>query len=151
MSFIHADFLLQSRAAQHLYHNFAEGQPILDFHTHLSAEDIAEDRRFANLVEIWLEGDHYKWRTMRTNGVAERFCSGNLPAYEKCMAWASTVPHLLQPALSLDWCPMGRPGWSARMVKCIQSTSQPEPCLVVADIPLSSPHRVPQQLGQRRG
>jgi glucuronate isomerase len=96
MSFIHADFLLQSRAAQRLYHDYAENQPILDFHTHLSAEDIAEDRRFANMVEIWLEGDHYKWRAMRTNGVAERFCSGNASAYEKFMAWASTVPHTLR-------------------------------------------------------
>jgi glucuronate isomerase len=96
MSFLQADFLLQSRAAQRLYHDHAEDQPILDFHTHLSAEDIAEDRRFANLVEIWLEGDHYKWRAMRTNGVAERFCSGNASAYEKFMAWASTVPHTLR-------------------------------------------------------
>ena len=96
MSFIHADFLLQSPAAQHLYHEHAEGQPILDFHTHLSAEKILEDRHFDNLVDIWLEGDHYKWRAMRANGVAERFCSGNAPAYEKFMAWASTVPHTLR-------------------------------------------------------
>jgi glucuronate isomerase len=96
MSFIHADFLLQSRAAQHLYHEHAEDQPILDFHTHLSAEEIFEDRHFDNLVDVWLEGDHYKWRAMRANGVAERFCSGNAPTYEKFMAWASTVPHTLR-------------------------------------------------------
>ena len=96
MSFIHADFLLQSRAAQRLYHEHAEDQPILDFHTHLPADDIAEDRRFANLVELWLHGDHYKWRATRANGAAERFCSGDAPDYEKFMAWASTVPHTLR-------------------------------------------------------
>lgn len=96
MSFIHEDFLLRSRAAARLYHDYAEDQPILDFHTHLPADDIAEDRRFANLVELWLDGDHYKWRAMRANGVAERFCSGNAPGYEKFMAWASTVPHTLR-------------------------------------------------------
>ena len=96
MSFIHADFLLQSQAARRLYHNYAESQPILDFHTHLSASEIAEDRRFANLTDIWLEGDHYKWRAMRANGIAEQFCSGNAPAYEKFLAWAATVPHTLR-------------------------------------------------------
>jgi glucuronate isomerase len=96
MSFINADFLLQSETARDLYHNYAEGQPILDFHTHLSAEEIAEDRRFANLVDAWLEGDHYKWRAMRSNGIAERFCSGNAPAYEKFQAWAATVPFTLR-------------------------------------------------------
>ena len=92
MSFIHADFLLQSETARDLYHHYAEDQPILDFHTHLSAEEIAENRRFANLVEVWLNGDHYKWRAMRSNGIAERFCSGDAPAYEKFQAWAATVP-----------------------------------------------------------
>src|SRR5215471_275812 len=96
MSFIHDDFLLQTQAAKHLYHAYAEDQPILDFHTHLPAEEIAEDRRFGDLTDIWLEGDHYKWRAMRTNGVAERFCSGNAPAYEKFLAWASTVPHTVR-------------------------------------------------------
>jgi glucuronate isomerase len=92
MSFIHADFLLQSKKAGDLYHRYAEDQPILDFHTHLSAKAIAEDRRFASLADAWLEGDHYKWRAMRSNGIAERYCSGNAPAYEKFQAWAATVP-----------------------------------------------------------
>ena len=82
-SFIHADFLLQSQAARQLYHEYAEAQPIFDYHTHLSAEEIAEDRRFTNLFDIWLEGDHYKWSAMRSNGVAERFCTGDAPPYEK--------------------------------------------------------------------
>jgi len=77
MKFIHEDFLLQTRTAKRLYHQFAEAEPILDFHCHLSPRDIAENRQFNDLFEIWLEGDHYKWRAMRANGVAERFCTGD--------------------------------------------------------------------------
>jgi len=96
MSFIHADFLLQSETASHLYHRYAEQQPILDYHTHLSAKDIAEDRRFHNLFEIWLEGDHYKWRAMRTAGVPEFYCTGDAEPYDKFLAWAKTVPQTLR-------------------------------------------------------
>ncbi|HEV2990555.1 MAG TPA: glucuronate isomerase [Candidatus Angelobacter sp.] len=96
MSFIHAEFLLKSQPARDLYHKYAEDQPILDFHTHLSAREIAEDRRFPNLFEIWLAGDHYKWRAMRSNGVPEQYCSGDAPAYEKFLAWAATVPHTVR-------------------------------------------------------
>jgi glucuronate isomerase len=92
LSFIHEDFLLQSPAARQLYHGYAEAEPILDFHSHLPAAEIAEDRRFRNLYEIWLEGDHYKWRAMRANGVAERYCTGDATAYEKFLAWAQTAP-----------------------------------------------------------
>ncbi|MDC0291849.1 glucuronate isomerase, partial [Verrucomicrobiales bacterium] len=67
--FIHDDFLLQTKTARRLYHEFAENQPILDYHNHLPPEDIANNRQFSNLFEIWLEGDHYKWRAMRANGV----------------------------------------------------------------------------------
>lgn len=95
MSFIHEDFLLHSRAAQRLYHGYAENEPILDFHSHLPAAAIANDRRFHDLTEIWLEGDHYKWRAMRSNGVAERYCTGDAPSYEKFLAWARTVPFTL--------------------------------------------------------
>lgn len=96
MEFIGDDFLLQSRAAQRLYHEYAEAEPILDYHSHLPAADIAADRRFQNLFEIWLEGDHYKWRAMRANGIAERFCTGDAPPYEKFCAWARTVPFTLR-------------------------------------------------------
>jgi glucuronate isomerase len=96
MSFIHADFLLQSQTARHLYHRYAEHQPILDYHTHLPARDIAENRRFHNLFEIWLEGDHYKWRAMRTAGVPEFYCTGDAEPYEKFLAWAKTVPQTLR-------------------------------------------------------
>jgi len=95
MTFISEHFLLQSAAAKRLYHEYAAQQPILDFHCHLSPRDIAENRRFANLTEIWLDGDHYKWRAMRANGMEERFCTGNASPYEKFMAWARTVPHTL--------------------------------------------------------
>jgi glucuronate isomerase len=96
MSFIHEDFLLHTEAARRLYHGFAASEPILDYHCHLSPEDIAADRQFQNLFEIWLEGDHYKWRAMRTNGVSERFCTGKAQPYEKFAAWAATVPHTLR-------------------------------------------------------
>ncbi|NWG12553.1 MAG: glucuronate isomerase [Acidobacteria bacterium] len=96
MSFIHDDFLLTTTAARRLYHEYAEGEPILDYHCHLSPKDIAEDRRFRNLFEIWLEGDHYKWRAMRADGVPERYCTGDAEPYEKFMAWSRTVPRTLR-------------------------------------------------------
>jgi glucuronate isomerase len=96
MKFIHEDFLLQTRTARRLYHQFAEAEPILDFHCHLSPREIAENRRFKNVAESWLEGDHYKWRAMRSNGVAERFCTGDAEPFAKFQAWAATVPHTLR-------------------------------------------------------
>jgi glucuronate isomerase len=96
MKFMHEDFLLQNRTARRLYHHFAEPEPILDYHCHLSPKDIAENRQFKNLFEIWLEGDHYKWRAMRSNGVAERFCTGAAEPFAKFQAWAATVPHTLR-------------------------------------------------------
>ena len=96
MKFIHADFLLQTRTARRLYHQFAEEEPIFDYHCHLPPRDLAENRQFNNLFEIWLEGDHYKWRAMRSNGVAERFCTGNADPFEKFQAWAATVPQTLR-------------------------------------------------------
>jgi glucuronate isomerase len=96
MSFIHEDFLLKSKAARRLYHGFAEAQPIFDYHCHLSPRDVAGNRQFKNLFEIWLEGDHYKWRALRTNGVAEKFVTGKATPEEKFHAWAKTVPHTLR-------------------------------------------------------
>jgi glucuronate isomerase len=96
MAFIHEDFLLHNKPARRLYHQFAEPQPILDYHTHLSAKEIAENRQFSNLYEIWLEGDHYKWRAMRANGVHERLCTGDASHYDKFLAWAATVPYTLR-------------------------------------------------------
>jgi glucuronate isomerase len=96
MAFIHDDFLLSNAAARRLYHRYAETQPILDFHCHLPPQDVAENRRFADLFEIWLEGDHYKWRAMRANGVEERCVTGDAAPYEKFLAWARTVPFALR-------------------------------------------------------
>lgn len=96
MKFIHEDFLLSTRTARRLYHQYAASEPIFDYHCHLSPKDIAENRQFNNLFEIWLEGDHYKWRAMRSNGVAERFCTGNADPFAKFQAWAATVPHTLR-------------------------------------------------------
>ena len=96
MPFITDDFLLQTEAARRLYHEHAAGQPILDYHCHLPPADVAGNRRFANLFEIWLEGDHYKWRAMRANGVPERLCTGDAAPYEKFLAWAATVPRCLR-------------------------------------------------------
>src|SRR5215217_3614192 len=96
MKFIHEDFLLGTRTGRRLYHQFAETEPVLDYHCHLSPRDIAENRQFNNLFEIWLEGDHYKWRAMRSNGVPERFCTGDATPREKFKAWAATVPHTLR-------------------------------------------------------
>ncbi len=91
-TFLTEDFLLRSDAARELYHGYAAGEPIFDYHCHLPPEQIADNHQFRNLQEIWLAGDHYKWRAMRSNGIAERFCTGDAPDYEKFLAYARTVP-----------------------------------------------------------
>src|SRR5450631_4772593 len=96
LNFIHENFLLHSATAERLYHQYAEPQPILDYHSHLPAADIGSNRRFNNLFEIWLDGDHYKWRAMRANGVPEDFCTGTASPKEKFQAWARTVPYTLR-------------------------------------------------------
>jgi glucuronate isomerase len=96
MSFITEDFLLNNKTARRLYHNFAESEPILDYHCHLPPKDLAENRQFKNLFEICLEGDHYKWRAMRANGIDEKYCTGDADPFDKFMAWARTVPHTLR-------------------------------------------------------
>lgn len=94
--FLHDDFLLECDQAQRLFHEYAESLPIIDYHCHLSPRDIAEDRRFENLTQIWLAGDHYKWRAMRTAGVDERFITGAASDWEKFEKWAETVPKTLR-------------------------------------------------------
>lgn len=96
MSFLDENFLLESPAAIRLYQEYAAPQPIFDYHCHLPPRDVAQNRQFENLFEIWLEGDHYKWRAMRGNGVSERYCTGDASPYEKFLAWARTVPHTLR-------------------------------------------------------
>ena len=94
--FLDNDFLLHSDAARQLYHEYAKGMPVIDYHCHLSTQQIAADHRFANLTQAWLYGDHYKWRAMRTNGVEEGFCAGDKPDWEKFQKWAETVPYTLR-------------------------------------------------------
>jgi len=95
-SFMDEDFLLQTETAQRLYHEYAAAMPIFDYHCHISPQEIAEDRRFNNLSEIWLHGDHYKWRAMRTNGVDEKYCTGNASDWEKFQKWAETAPYTMR-------------------------------------------------------
>lgn len=94
--FIHDDFLLESEQAKRLYHDYARALPIIDYHCHLPPEEIAQNRSFRNLTHIWLAGDHYKWRAMRTSGVDERFITGVASDWEKFEKWAQTVPKTLR-------------------------------------------------------
>lgn len=94
--FLDENFLLETRIAEELYHDYAAEMPIIDFHCHLSPMDIAEDRVFKNITEAWLEGDHYKWRAMRANGVDENYITGNATDEEKFRLWAETAPYILR-------------------------------------------------------
>jgi glucuronate isomerase len=93
--FLSEDWLLLTPAAQALYHDYAAGMPILDYHNHLPPGQVAVNHRFANLSEIWLHGDHYKWRAMRTAGVEEHFCTGTASDREKFDRWAAVVPQTM--------------------------------------------------------
>ena len=95
-SFLDENFLLKNKTAEILYHEYAKSMPIIDYHCHLPQQQIAEDKNFDNLTQIWLYGDHYKWRAMRTNGVNEAYCTGNKSDYEKFEQWAATVPYTLR-------------------------------------------------------
>lgn len=95
-AFLDQDFLLSTETARELYHSYAASQPIIDYHCHLSPKKIAENRRFGNLHEIWLEGDHYKWRALRSNGVDESLITGKASPKEKYLAWAATLPYCLR-------------------------------------------------------
>ncbi|MEO0794295.1 MAG: glucuronate isomerase [Verrucomicrobiota bacterium] len=94
--FIHDDFLLQSQTAKRLYHEVAKDLPIIDYHSHLPPQDVANDRRFGNLAELWLEEDHYKWRALRCNGVEEHLVTGDGDGYDKFIAWCRTIPATLR-------------------------------------------------------
>jgi len=94
--FLSKNFLLETETSQKLYHDYAEEMPIIDYHCHLPVEQIANDINFENLTQIWLYGDHYKWRAMRTNGVDESYCTGNKSDWEKFEKWAETVPYTLR-------------------------------------------------------
>jgi len=95
-NFMTEDFLLQTKTARMLYHEHAAKMPIFDYHCHLPTAQIAEDKQFENLTQAWLYGDHYKWRVMRTNGVSERYCTGDATDWEKFQKWADTVQYTLR-------------------------------------------------------
>jgi len=94
--FLDKDFLLKTSTAKRLFHDYAADMPIIDYHCHLSPKDIAEDRIFNNIAEVWLHGDHYKWRAMRTNGIHESYCTGDKTDLEKFEQWAATVPYTMR-------------------------------------------------------
>lgn len=90
-TFMDENFLLNSKTAEALYHNYAKDMPIIDYHCHLNPKEIAEDKKYRNITELWLGGDHYKWRAMRSNGVEERYITGDAPDKEKFLKWAETI------------------------------------------------------------
>ncbi len=94
--FLDENFLLSNTTAQRLYHEYAKDMPIIDYHNHLPPNEVAEDKHFENITRVWLNGDHYKWRAMRTNGVDESFITGDKSDWEKFEAWAATVPYTLR-------------------------------------------------------
>jgi len=94
--FLDNNFVLQTKTAEKLYHEHAAKMPIIDYHSHLVPQQIAENSMFENITQAWLYGDHYKWRAMRTNGVEEKYCTGNASDKEKFMKWAETVPYTLR-------------------------------------------------------
>jgi len=95
-NFLDENFLLNNKIAEQLYHEYAKDMPIIDYHNHLSPEDVAVDRKFENISKVWLYGDHYKWRAMRANGVPEAFITGDKTDWEKFNSWAATVPYTLR-------------------------------------------------------
>lgn len=95
-AFLDEDFLLNSGTARKLYHDFAKEMPIIDYHNHLPPAEIASDIIFENITQVWLYGDHYKWRAMRANGIDERYCTGAASDLEKFEQWAATVPYTLR-------------------------------------------------------
>ena len=93
--FLDTDFLLSNDTARILYHDYAKDMPIIDYHCHIDAKEIYEDKRFKNITELWLSGDHYKWRIMRSNGVEEKYITGDAPDREKFQKFAETLPRCI--------------------------------------------------------
>ena len=102
MAFINDDFLLTTKAARELYHGYAEKMPIIDYHCHLPPSEIAEDKRWTDIAQVWLGGDHYKWRQMRSNGVEEKYVTGDASWHDKFVKFAETMERLVKNPL-FDW------------------------------------------------
>ena len=94
--FLDENFLLKTKTAQRLYHEYAKDMPVIDYHCHLPPQQIGDDTQFENLTQCWLYSDHYKWRAMRTNGISEEYCTGAKSDWEKFQKWAKTVPYTLR-------------------------------------------------------
>ena len=103
--FLTKDFLLTTETAKKLYFGYAADEPIIDYHCHVSPKEIWEDKRFSNITELWLAGDHYKWRLMRSNGVDEAYITGNAPAYDKFLKFAELLPRAIGNPM-YHWCPL---------------------------------------------
>ncbi len=101
--FMDRDFMLSTECAKRLYHDYAEKMPILDYHCHISPKEIAIDRKFENITQMWLNADHYKWRQMRANGVEEYYITGNAPDWEKFQKLAETLEKAVGNPL-YHWC-----------------------------------------------
>ena len=94
-AFMDKDFLLETKTARKLFHDFADKMPIIDYHCHIDAADIADDKKYDNITQVWLYGDHYKWRAIRSNGVDEKYITGDASDYEKFEKFAETMPKLI--------------------------------------------------------
>jgi glucuronate isomerase len=95
-NFINDNFLLNNKYAEELYHNYSKNQPIIDYHNHLSAQQISEDKTYENITQLWINGDHYKWRAMRTLGIEEKFITGQSSDKDKFLSWAKTIPYTMR-------------------------------------------------------
>mgnify|MGYP000743873506 CR=1 FL=1 len=116
-AFMDQDFLLETETAKMLYHDYAAKMPVLDYHCHISPQEIAEDRQFENITQVWLGGDHYKWRQMRSNGIEERYITGDASDREKFQKWAETR----KPAVSLESSGASALFWISWRIKCEDS------------------------------
>ncbi len=101
--FIREDFALQSEQAKQLYHDYAKALPIIDFHCHLPPQEVAQNKKWDNIAQLWLGGDHYKWRVMRSNGISEDYCTGRASDRDKFQKFAETMPYLLRNPM-YHWC-----------------------------------------------
>jgi glucuronate isomerase len=146
-AFLSDDFILHNDTAKVLYHEHAAAMPIIDYHCHLSPKDLAEDRQFENLTKIWLEGDHYKWRAMRTYGVAEKYVTGEADDYEKFEKWAQVVPHTMRNPL-YHWTHMElrRPFGIGRLLNPASAREIYEDCTRMLQQPAFSARGLLQQM-----
>ncbi len=151
MHFLSDNFLLHNTIAEALYHEVAKDLPIFDYHCHLSPQLIAQNYQFNNLYDIWLKGDHYKWRAMRTNGVDERFCTGDASDYDKFLAYAETVPHTLgNPLYHWTHLELRRPfGITDRLLNLTTANSIWEDCNAQLKGPTFTTQGILQQMNVR--